>query len=447
MTDKIKDYESFLLSRNAHDFWRKAKQIEFTDKAILKIQKFLTTDFKYLTTRNSMTLRILGLIINEGNNKLSLSEAGYEFVNLEEKDKSKLLDSQVYKVYLNCPEINPYLALKVIPIKTLLKILLETKYFTFEEYKIFICWIRLEDQISLVIDLINDFRQGNEDDYLSVFQKKVENLRIEDFDDNIKRFFNMLLLSSFIKKTIIGDEQRIILNIDETAAIKIIRNYRSINFRSHNYYEYLTSQTLEEFINILEVKEEEKLPEPGNVNPEEIYLEVETGEIPKGKQRKRSVEKGKVDYDSKHELDKKHGDHAEKVVVKHEVDFLIKNGKKELSERVKQVSLEDDSLGYDVLSFDLDNNEKHIEVKGVRGKVPSSSFSFYMSRNELDIAKNDKKHYLCVVFDYLSNEPKISNFFNIFKNKEIDLIIEPKIVTGALIIPIKFFITIFIKQR
>jgi len=88
---------------------------------------------------------------------------------------------------------------------------------------------------------------------------------------------------------------------------------------------------------------------------------------------------------------KRIGDLGEIWVLKYEKDFLEKNGKSILAEKVIHSSKNNgDGLGYDILSYDLNGEKKYIEVKTTKGK---KNTAFYVSRNELERSKIEKDNY------------------------------------------------------
>lgn len=100
---------------------------------------------------------------------------------------------------------------------------------------------------------------------------------------------------------------------------------------------------------------------------------------------------------------KRIGDLGEIWVLKHEKDFLIKNGKAKLAEKVTHSAKnKGDGLGYDILSYNLNGEKKYIEVKTTKGR---KNTSFFISRNELERSKIEKgNYYLYRVYEY--NEEK-----------------------------------------
>ena len=77
---------------------------------------------------------------------------------------------------------------------------------------------------------------------------------------------------------------------------------------------------------------------------------------------------------------------GEKWVVHFEKSRLLSAGRKDLAENVEHVSVtRGDGLGYDVLSYDTEEREIHIEVKTTPFKIGTP---FIISRNELDHSRD-----------------------------------------------------------
>jgi len=71
-------------------------------------------------------------------------------------------------------------------------------------------------------------------------------------------------------------------------------------------------------------------------------------------------------------------------------------------------SLENDSLGYDIKSFDKDGNIKYIEVKTTTGDINTP---FFVTQNELNFSKNNPlSYFLYRIYNYNSKE-KLIHFF------------------------------------
>ena len=425
----LDEYLNFLQGKDSHSFWRKAKQREYTHDATDKISRDLTTDFDKLTTRNSITLRYLGFIVNKGKNKLEKTVTAQTYIAVS--DKQRILDEQIMKVYLDCPEINDMLSIKIIPMYVILSQIVTIDYITLDEYMMFVCWITNNKEIPLVAKLILDFRKDQETarQHYVAFRKKISQLGIDDFKDNIKRLFDLLLTSSYFNKK----ERDLMVPSVSLEDIDIVRKgIDGSKFIKANYYNYLitndglnsdpyynnlvktlkTKSPKEKNEIIKGVLKELSLPPIGDVKPVGISLQIASAKLPRGATRKRRVYK-KIDFEKRDATNRRLGNHAEMIVVKYEREILLSNGKIELVDKIQRVSLVDDSKGYDVLSFELNGREKHIEVKGVCGK-PIKTFRFFMIENEIAIAKSDQHYYLYIVFDLLSINPSIFQMPNPF---------------------------------
>jgi hypothetical protein len=80
---------------------------------------------------------------------------------------------------------------------------------------------------------------------------------------------------------------------------------------------------------------------------------------------------------------------GEEKVLLHEQNWLIENGQPDLANNVRRVSSTSISEGYDIISFDLDGNNKYIEVKSATGV----DNKFYLTDNELNISSELKENY------------------------------------------------------
>ncbi|PEZ30665.1 protein NO VEIN domain-containing protein [Bacillus thuringiensis] len=113
----------------------------------------------------------------------------------------------------------------------------------------------------------------------------------------------------------------------------------------------------------------------------------------------------KRDYNKENSIKTKNGLFAESMVLKRERDYLESNGRFDLAKKVYHASVEDgDGLGYDIDSFDLDGNEKKIEVKGTE---KSHDVPFDITVSELEFSKeNADKYYLYRVLGVNSSNPE-----------------------------------------
>lgn len=451
----INNYQKFLDGKGNNNFWKKAKQKEYTNDALNKIQEDLTINFSELTTRNSITLRYLGLVINRGADNLEISNAGKTF--LSSPYKHKILDEQIMKVYLDSAALNNNISIKIAPMEVLLNILYSIDHITFDEYILFVCWINDKSEIPLALSLIEDYRKTpNKTQYEETLKAKSAELEIGDFADNVKRFFDMLAISSYIRK---DGANTISSNISKKDIEIILESFATRDFSEEGYFDYLTNNdgwqlysANPNYIRIIETLEKKSLeeqehivnqivggvsnlPDLNNVKPQSIEIEIN----PEGhEETHRKYTHGlasKIDFAERDAANRMAGDFAEQVVIKYEKENLIAAGKNDLANGVVQVSLDSDSYGYDVVSYDPSGEEKHIEVKAVKSK-PVSSFRFFISENEITVARSDKNYYLYIVFDYLSESPLIYRMPNPFLND----------IPGVTIRPMKYWVMVEIKK-
>jgi hypothetical protein len=102
----------------------------------------------------------------------------------------------------------------------------------------------------------------------------------------------------------------------------------------------------------------------------------------------------KTDFLKKSKRDIQNGYLGEKTIVQYERDRLIKSNRPDLAKKVNQVSETSDSSGYDILSFDIDENgndvPRYIEVKSTNSKDDAM---LYFSENEINTSEKFKNQY------------------------------------------------------
>lgn len=134
------------------------------------------------------------------------------------------------------------------------------------------------------------------------------------------------------------------------------------------------------------------------------FVELETDKFPEPTEKEKNKET-KIDYSNRSKKFKRIGDRGEQIVLRAEKQFLRKNGKENLAKLVDHISQRDDSVGYDIKSFELDETEKLIEVKSTLRKIGKNNV--YLSANELEVAENEKNYYFYIVYEAGSKRPKI----------------------------------------
>lgn len=203
---------------------------------------------------------------------------------------------------------------------------------------------------------------------------------------------------------------------------EVMRNWSTDLFGNFLYFEYpkrpIKKSTQAD--NLLKDYLNPKFP----INPiaSEVVLDI-LPNIVKPNQKNNQNNNAKPDYEKKNRVNKKLGDRGEKIVKDFEINRLNDLNRPDLAEQVDRVSLKSDSYGYDILSYEEDNSERHIEVKATRSKVGDANF--FLTINELNTAKEKPNYYIYVVFDILSKNPKIWIVNNPFNPENEDINLTP----------------------
>lgn len=144
------------------------------------------------------------------------------------------------------------------------------------------------------------------------------------------------------------------------------------------------------------------------------YFEAEAVR-PNNKELIRAVQ----DYEKSQRNKQKSGENAELAVIHYERDKLNNLGHPELAELVTQISKDNSAAGYDVKSYDINDDgsfiEIHIEVKSA--KLVGKYVEFFISENELNKFKNDSNHKIyCLIKAGKSYKLHEVNKYDFFRN-------------------------------
>lgn len=185
-------------------------------------------------------------------------------------------------------------------------------------------------------------------------------------------------------------------------------------------YEFYPKRPIENKAKEIDILEEYYNPDfPPNPIASQIKLNI----LPYDNQTsigKNQNENSKPDYEKINRLNKKLGDRGEKVALEFERERLKNTIYKDQVERVSLIS---DSLGYDIKSFEENGQKRYIEVKATRSKVGDANF--FLTMNELITAKEKENYYIYLVYEILSDKPKIWIIDNPFNPENININIEP----------------------
>ena len=143
-----------------------------------------------------------------------------------------------------------------------------------------------------------------------------------------------------------------------------------------------------------------------NLTPEMTYVDVE--ELSISDHTTTSITDSrtpsKIDYVKRQRENSRLGKIGEQWVYKCEIKRLSTAGRDDLAKKVIWHAKDDDTKGYDILSFDEDGNEIFIEVKTTNGGMNTP---FYISAREKAVSnKYPEKYRLYRVYDF-DTEAKI----------------------------------------
>lgn len=108
----------------------------------------------------------------------------------------------------------------------------------------------------------------------------------------------------------------------------------------------------------------------------------------------------KVDYIRKQERNSEVGQLGEAFALAYERWRLAKHP--DLAKKIVHVSLEDDTLGYDIKSFETDGRVRYVEVKATEGPLATR---FFISANEIACAEQHAGDYLILRVGNVRNKP------------------------------------------
>lgn len=133
--------------------------------------------------------------------------------------------------------------------------------------------------------------------------------------------------------------------------------------------------------------------------------------------KKRTINKPvKINYTALNEKRSINGAKGEKIVMQYEIDRLKES--KYLNE-IEQVSIYDDSKGYDIKSYEENGEVRYIEVKTTSSVNRADIF---ISQNEVEFGKKHSNYWIYIVTDINNEQPTIYPFENpLIKDNNIKL--------------------------
>lgn len=185
--------------------------------------------------------------------------------------------------------------------------------------------------------------------------------------------------------------------------------YKQLKIQTNNQY-----KDIYEALNTPEKASNEIIHRPiFDENTPVVLTEEELHSTKRQHTRRGKSKSKKRNYQEKEELDCMYGRCGEKAVIAYESERLNRLGRKDLSLRVEQVSLNDDGAGYDIKSFDIVDkfgNYKNIYIE-VKTTPSNSQDGFYVSSNELAFAEEHRnEYYLYRVYSLKKGHAKLHIF-------------------------------------
>ena len=142
----------------------------------------------------------------------------------------------------------------------------------------------------------------------------------------------------------------------------------------------------------------------GLKNTDAEYIKYQYKDSDNIKKSKSSILGETIGFDKQNQLKKEIGNRGEEIVRKAEEKKLINLGMNDKAKLVSIVS-SDNTLGYDIRSFNESGEEIHIEVKSTKGN--GKNYKFYITQNELEKNNNDNSHIIYLVTAVSTHKPKI----------------------------------------
>jgi hypothetical protein len=141
---------------------------------------------------------------------------------------------------------------------------------------------------------------------------------------------------------------------------------------------------------------------PKNIDYSSVLVDAPKPEGSKaGKPGEKSSGAKKIDHKQKAHKNDAVGQLGESFAVAYERWRLREHP--ELLKKLRHVSEEDDTLGYDIESFELDGTPRYVEVKGTLGPLDTR---FYLTANEISCAEKVKEQYVILRVAHLATKPE-----------------------------------------
>ena len=249
------------------------------------------------------------------------------------------------------------------------------------------CIDRINEAKSIFIKNFNDYAPNNDFDKIDLFDKKDTKFIRTEISASPRFKINAYEAGTFfIKKYDLNDE---------ALTDEVFKNDFNLYMQTYkNIYLDPRSDFIQNLSELV-IKDEDMVDEDFDYEIPKF--------IPKPLQKKqKQASKKNKQIRTNHKESKKTGQAGEDHVFKWEVEYLKKNGRDDLSERVvKQSEDHTNYPGYDIKSFDLNGDEIFIEVKSTSLKTKNF---FEITHNEWIKGSNSakkmgKNYFIYIVVD------------------------------------------------
>ncbi|MBE9468621.1 MAG: DUF3883 domain-containing protein [Bacteroidetes bacterium] len=207
------------------------------------------------------------------------------------------------------------------------------------------------------------------------------------------------------------DKQKVLLLFKESDELMV--KWTNFEFNSFLYTTFGRPPSNDE-----QEQSQGALPAIEKVKPEIIDLSID--EISKDNGIKGKGE-AKPNYKEKADRNNRLGKRGENIVFNIEKEFFKQMGFP--IEKLIHSSRNDDRLGYDIQSLDIDGKIKYIEVKATQRQKGNANF--IITENEKEKSENLDNYFIYVVFEANTTRPKIWRIEEPFKKYKSKLKLQP----------------------
>lgn len=171
------------------------------------------------------------------------------------------------------------------------------------------------------------------------------------------------------------------------------------------------------------IEDAKEYPKLSEVNSQVIALEIHPSQT-STTEPNAAAQRPANDFEREEKIHRRLGVRGEEIVERSERDRLHKAGREDLARKVRRISIETDSAGYDIASFEDDGRERPIEVKAT-ARSPEGNPTFIISSNQWQKARQLNNYYIYVVFEAKTTRPKIWRIKNPQQYENDGLALEP----------------------